>query len=378
MKKKNSILKLLIFFTFCTFLWSCKVPYYPPVDAKQTNFLVVEGYITSDTPTVIKLTHTRVVSQYDTARPLPETNATVVVEDDHGDRYPLTETTPGVYTMRTVYLDSTYKYSLYIATSSGKVYQSDFVPFENSPPINGIDWSLKQGDLQVYVNTQNQNTNSRYYRWAYQETWEYHTPYLSGFIYIPDNGTVLPRTDPVHICWVTDNSTNVVIGSSVGLQDNIIHSPLAYFVDHDRRLSVLYSVLITQYVLDSSAYKFWQAMKGNSEDLGSIFSAQPDQTKGNVHNISDSTETVIGYIGAGNPRQYRGFIYNSSLPASWNQPTGCFTIFVPEDSAAFYFGAGLIPLYHDFQHGKKGYDGSFEECADCTFLGTTTKPSFWP
>ncbi|MEO8820453.1 MAG: DUF4249 domain-containing protein [Ginsengibacter sp.] len=375
---KNSILKFLIFFTIATFLWTCKVPYYPPVNAKQTNFLVVEGYITAITPTVIKLTHTRVVSQYDTARALPETGANLVVEDDHGDRYPLTESGAGIYTMGIVSLDSTYKYSLYISTSSGKEYQSDYVPFESSPPIIGIDQALKQGDLQIYVNTQNQDSHSRYYRWAYQETWEYHTPYFSGFEYFPATDSLKVRIQPVHICWVTEKSSTVVIGSSVGLQDNIIHSPLAYFPDHDRRLSVLYSVLITQYVLDSAAYKFWQAMKGNSEDLGFIFSTQPNQTRGNVHNISDSSETVIGYVGAGNTTQYRGFIYNNSLPASWNQPTKCVTIFVPEDSFAFYFGAGLVPLYHDFQHGKKGYDGSFEECADCTFLGTTTKPSFWP
>lgn len=378
MKKKNSILKFLIFVAIATFLWRCKIPYYPPVNAKQTNFLVVEGYVTANTPTVIKLTHTRVVSQYDTARALPETGAKLVVEDDHGDRYSLTESDAGIYTMGTVYLDSTYKYSLYISTSSGKEYQSDFVPFESSPPITGIDQALKQSDLQVYVKTQNQNNNSRYYRWAYQETWEYHTPYVSGFEYIPASNMVVPRTSEVHICWVTDNSTNVVLGSSVGLQDNNVHSALVYFTDHDRRLSVLYSVLITQYVLDSAAYKFWQAMKGNSEDLGSIFSTQPNQTRGNVHNISDSSETVIGYVGAGNTTQYRGFVYNNSLPSTWNRPTACVSIFVPEDSLAFYFGAGLIPLYQAFQHGEKGYDGSFEKCADCTYLGTTTKPSFWP
>jgi hypothetical protein len=364
MKKGNWIPKLLIFFTIATFLWMCKVPYYPPVNAKQTNYLVVEGYITSDTPTVIKLTHTRVVSKHDTARVLPETGAKVIVEDDHGDRYPLVESGAGIYTMGTVYLDPSYKYSLYISTSSGREYQSDFVPFENSPPITGIDWAFKQGDLQIYVSTKNQANNSRYYRWAYQETWEYHTPYISGYEYFPANGSVGLRTEPVHICWVTGNSSNVVIGSSVGLQDNTVHSPLAYFANHDRRLSVLYSVLITQYVLDSSAYKFWQAMKNNSEDIGSIFSAQPNQTKGNVHNISDSTETVIGYIGAGNITQYRAFIYNSSLPPDWNSITGCTTIFVPEDSVAFFFGSGVFTLLNQFKKGKKGFYCSLEECGD--------------
>ena len=377
---KKPITKFIFFFTIVTFLWTCKIPYYPPVNAKQTNYLVVEGYITSNTPTVIKLSHTRVVSQFDTARALPETGANVVVEDDRGGSYQLTESVAGIYTMGNANLDSSYKYSLYISTSSGKKYQSDFVPFETSPPITGIDQALKQGDLQVYVNTKNQQNNSRYYRWEYRETWEYHTPYVSGYEYFPADGMVGQRITPVHICWVTDNSSNVIVGSSTGLQDNVIHSPLAYFLNHDRRLRVLYSVLITQYALDSSAYQFWKEMKNNSEDIGSIFSTQPSQAKGNIHNVSDSTEKVIGYVGAGNTSQYRGFIDNSSLPATWNSPTGCFTVQVPDvpDSFAFYFSSGLIPLYTEYVNNVEVFDAAFEECADCTYLGSTTKPSFWP
>lgn len=377
---KRTISKFLLFFMATAFFWSCKDPYYPPVNAKQTNYLVVEGYITANTPTVIKLSKTRVVSKYDTARAMPETGAEVIVEDDHGGQYPLAENSPGTYTMGTVVLDSTYKYSLYIATLSGKKYQSDFVPFETSPAITGIDQSLKQGNLQVYVNSKNENNSSRFYRWSYVETWEYHTPYVSGYEYFPAYSGIGERITPVHICWVTNNSTNVVVGSSAGLQGNIIHSPLAYFINHDRRLSVLYSVLITQYSLDSSAYQFWKEMKNNSEDIGSIFSTQPSQAKGNIHNISDSTEKVIGYIGAGNTSQFRGFIDNSSLPASWNSPTECTTIWVPDipDSITFYFSSGYIPLYVEYRENVKGYDGTFGECGDCTILGTNTKPSFWP
>lgn len=186
------------------------------------------------------------------------------------------------------------------------------------------------------------------------------------------------RVHPAHICWVTNNSTDVVIGSSVGLSGNRSHSPLIFFPQHDERLSVLYSVLITQYVVDTAAYNFWKEMKTNSEDLGSIFSPQPNQGRENIHCVSGSTEEVIGYVGAGSTSQYRAFIENSSLPATWNPHTQCSTIFVPDSKIVNYFSSGFIPLYTDFVDNQKGYDAAFESCADCTYKGSPVKPSFWP
>ena len=52
-------------------------------------------------------------------------------------------------------------------------------------------------------------------------------------------------------------------------------------------------------------------MKGNTEDVGSIFGSQPNQNHGNIHNVADSSEMVIGYIGAGSIQQQRIFIKNS-------------------------------------------------------------------
>ncbi len=152
--KIKGLISIFLFFIIGTFCFRCKIPYYRPETPRQTNYLVVEGYISSNIPTVIKLSRTRVVSQFDTARIVAETNAKIIVQNDHADRYSLEETAPGTYTMGTVSLDSSYKYSLYISTSSGREYQSDFVPFRSSPPITGIDWNLLQNDLQVYVKTQ--------------------------------------------------------------------------------------------------------------------------------------------------------------------------------------------------------------------------------
>lgn len=379
-KSMKNLFFIFLIFSLATFLQECKSPYFPPIPPKQTNYLVVEGYITSDSPTVIKLSRTRVVSQYDTARIIPETNANVVIKDDHGNSYSLREDAAGIYIMDPVFLDASFKYRLHISTSNHKEYQSDLVPFETSPPITGTDWSLKSDGVQWYVSTKDESNQSHYYRWVYRETWEYHTPYISGFDFDPVSYVIFPRIDPVHICWVTGNSSTIVLGSSVGRKDNVVHNNLIFFPEHDERLSVLYSALITQYQLDSAAYNFWKTMQNNTENIGTLFDAQPHELTGNIHCLTDTSEKVIGYIGAGHTSEYRGFIDNNSLPATWNQPTNCTTMFVPNipDTLAFFLSVGYVPLYEDYINNRKGYDLTFKECGDCTFKGTPVKPAFWP
>jgi hypothetical protein len=376
----KNLLFIFLIISSATFFQECKSPYFPPVTPKQTNQLVVEGYITSDSPTVIKLSRTRALSQYDTASIIRETNATVVVEDDHGNSHSLREDTAGIYVMDPVFLDTSFKYRLHISTSNGKEYRSDFVPFETSPPITGTDWSLKSGGVQMYVSTKDESTHAHYYRWMYRETWEYHTRFTSGFQYDPVNNVVSPRTQPVNICWISNNSSTIILGSSAARKDNIVLNNLVFFPEHDERLSVLYSAAITQYQLDSAAYTFWKTMQNNTENIGTLFDAQPHEITGNIHCLTDASEKVIGYVGAGNTSEYRGFIDNSSLPQTWNEPSSCTLLFVPNipDSLSFYFSGGYIPLYESYENNVQGYDATFRECGDCTFKGSNVKPAFWP
>ncbi len=59
-------------------------------------------------------------------------------------------------------------------------------------------------------------------------------------------------------------------------------------------------------------------MKGNTENVGSIFGSQPNEITGNIHCVSNSSEPVIGYIGAGRSQHERIFISNSDMPSGWN------------------------------------------------------------
>lgn len=374
--------KLLSGFIVLLFFARCKVPYDPPLKSSGTRYLVVEGYINSNgEPTNIKLSRTRNITWGDTASYINESGALVVIEDNQNDSYPLYESGGGNY--RGSYnLNTSFKYRLRITTADNKQFLSDFVACKQSPPIDNIGWKLNDDGVQIFVNTHDPANNTIFYRWNYTETWEFHSEYFSEVQYNRDS-TVTPRVFPVYVCYKTQDAKNILVGSSEKLKDDVIHeAPLALIPDHDKRLSVLYSTLVTQFALDSNAYKYWSAMKGNTENVGSIFGSQPNQSQGNIHCLSDPTETVIGYISAGSTQQARVFISNSSMPADWNQKGNCDYIEVPpvKDSLGLYFGVqGFVPIKpHLDGIIVLGYYASEGPCVDCSLYGTTEKPTFWP
>jgi hypothetical protein len=363
------------------FLANCKVPYDPPVKSSKAHFLVVDGFLNAEGTTNIKLSRTRNITSGDTAAYINEMNASVIIEDNQNNVYPLYETGGGNYSAN-YSLDPYAEYRLHIITADQKEYFSDFVPCKLSPPIDNLGWKFKDGDVQVFVNTHDQNNNTTFYRWDYTETWEFHADYYSTLIYDPITEKVVDRSVPVFVCYRTRNSNNIILGSSAKLQEDVIHEgPLTLIPNHDKRISVLYSTFVTQYALDSAGYNYWNAMRGNTETTGSIFDPQPNQTKGNIHCITDSTERVIGYIGAGTIQQQRLFISNSEMPSGWNQGGRCTEIDVPADKVKFYLaGNSYIPYATDPPGAfkPKGYFSASATCVDCTLTGSPVKPYFWP
>jgi hypothetical protein len=382
MHKKYFTGQSLAAFIFLLFAASCKTPYDPPIKSSKDHFLVVDGFINTNGFTNIKLSRTRNITWGDTAPYINEINAQVIIEDDQNNVYPLYENGAGNYSAG-YFLNSNAQYRLHITTANQKEYVSDFVPCKISPPIQEVGWRFNDGDVQVYVNTQDPNNQTHFYRWDYKETWEFHSQYYSTLKFITQpNLAVVPRTVPVFVCYREGNSSNIFLGSSLKLKEDVIHeAPLALIPNHDRRISVLYSTLVTQYALDSAGYNYWNAMKGNTENVGSIFDPQPNLTQGNIHCITDSSERVIGYISAGTTQQARLFISNSSLPSDWNQPLNCTEYTVPKDSIGFYFSGNVFIPISSLPPGSpmpEAYLSASGTCVDCTLTGSPDKPPFWP
>jgi hypothetical protein len=381
--RRGAGLALLITLVTLVFGGACRESYVPPVGASAVSRLVVEGFINNGSDsTIISLTRTYNLGVDDTASATPELHAQVQVQGEDNSSYALAETGHGKYAAPGLILNNSVRYRLHIRTSGGKEYGSDYVTLKPSPQIDSISWKPVNGDIHIYANTHDPQNASVYYRWTYSETWQFHSVYPSMYIYTGD--TVLPRGfDSIYTCWKSDNSTNTLLGSSVNLsRDLIAEAPMVTIPANSWEIGVEYSIGVTQYVLTPDAYDFWLNLQKNTEQIGSVFSPQPSETAGNIHNLADSAEQVIGYISGGTMSKQRIFIKPDQIPG-WqieNYPNLCleFGISGQKDSLKYYLGRVGYLIIDQSPFVPIRYSVSDPFCIDCTLQGSNIKPPFWP
>ncbi|MEO6963008.1 MAG: DUF4249 domain-containing protein [Puia sp.] len=367
-------------------LGACKDRYNAPVHIPATGYLVVEGFVNSGSGST-DFTLSRATG-LDSPYVIPEYNASLSVESENGASYPLTELADGHYSVDQIAADPAQKYRLRIKTSLGKEYLSDFSSVQSTPDIDSVSWAPIDGGIKIYVSTHGSQTDSRYYQWQFDETWIYHASHASTFMY-QDYGQLVIRPDPYefYTCWSTDQSTNISIASSAKLTSNVISSFPLTFVSYyaSDKLGSRYSILVRQHSLTQDWYEWKQKIQKNTEQLGSIFDAQPSEITGNIQCTTDPNEPVIGYIGCTSEKVKRIFINRGQLPfvKVYDPYVDCLkldTIKNDPDSIAYYFAGGYHIPVDEVRPGPAvtGYSGQSVGCIDCrAFGGTTTKPDFW-
>ena len=374
--------KLFIILFIGTIGWTilgipaCKQAYTPPAITNPGTYLVIEGFINNGPDsTYFDLTHTFTLS--DTAQTTPELNAKVSIQGTDNSSYPLGETGNGFYGAPISGLNPAIQYRLFIQTSAGKQYASSYVTLKASPAIDSVNWTLNSGGtVQLYVNTHDPQNNTRYYRWNYQETYEYQSAYLANLQWVNDSIEYL-FPDTFYTCWRQDVSTSILLATSAQLgQDLIYEYPLVSYPATSINLSVEYSILVTQYPLTQDAFSWWQVMQKNTEQIGSIFGVQPTINTGNIRCLSDSNETVVGYVSGGTIAKQRIFIAHTQL-YPWIYNPDCGERNVPQDSIGDYIKQGMMLVSTASEPGLYTMSGAI--CVDCLLLGgTNVKPSFMP
>lgn len=363
----------------------CRKPFEPPVFTKGDHYIVVDGFININPGGVTAISLTRTANLSDTVINTPEHGASMRIEGSAGGSYPMTEQPgTGIYTSAALNLSTGDKYRVAIKTADGKQYQSDYAVPRPTPPIDSIVWKQDIDGVTIYANTHDPANKTWYYRWTYTETWQYESRVYSewgvkdNLIYHRDS-----ITQQVHTCWKTAGSTDILLGTSVALsQDLISLQPLAKLLTNDGRLDIRYSTLVSQYALTPEAYAYWQIIQKNTQQLGGLFDEQPSQLVGNIRCLSNPNEPVIGFITASNTQQARIFIDHHDLQGAWQSVPpdyGCelkFTFQNPTNFAIFdYPDKSWGPVY--FQSGG-GLAIARLVCTDCTLEGgVNQKPAFW-
>ena len=238
----------------------------------------------------------------------------------------------GVYSGPSYNLSPANQYRLRIKTSNNNTYTSDFGPTKVTPPIDSLITQFKPDGVYFSVNTHDATGNTRYYRWDFNETWQFtsyfdshataqgtdtakaaHSPFVVG-----EPIAVLPRTNDIYHCWGNNTSHLITINTSAGLSQDIINNQAITFVaSSSEKLSIRYRINVRQYALTSDSYAFWTLLQKNTEQLGSIFDSQPSASVGNIHNVNIPSEPVVGYISACSVTQKTIYYNYYDLPKSY-------------------------------------------------------------
>ncbi|MEJ0101799.1 MAG: DUF4249 domain-containing protein [Bacteroidota bacterium] len=311
------------------FLVSCKEKYEPPAIKTDLGYLVVDGsLINGPDSTIIRLSRTKNLG----ANPASsgEQGAQMTVEDAAGNTvYNFTPVNDnGLYTVPGMNLDINKKYKLRINTTDGNQYVSDDVIVKETPSIDSVSWQRSNDGVIIYANTHDPQNSTKYYRWEYTETWDYYMNYFSQIKYqVTSTGEIKFPTrttdELVYHCWKTVHSTEILLGSSSKLsQDIIILDPVRFIPVSSFEISSVYSILVKQYALTREAFEYFENIKKFSEQTGSLFDAQPSQLNSNIHCVGKPGELVIGFVAASSLQQQRIFITKQQVNP-WNYSVYC-------------------------------------------------------
>lgn len=373
-------------------LSACVKPYEPPAIKANNNYIVIDGVINTNVNGITSVILSRSKNLADTVNFIPELNAKVTIVSSTGITYNLVDSNQnGKYKSAPLNLNASNQYKIQISTSNNHQYESTFVNVKNTPAIDSISWNqdIQNNGINLKVSTHDPNNITKYYRWDFIETWQHNTKEIAQWVnvdgYIRSLGIDF-LNDPlqIHQCWTTSASPNIVVANSVGLTKDVISlQPLHFIPFNDERLTIRYSILVSQYALTQDAYNYWQLVQNNSQNLGTLFDLMPSQLVSNISCISDPKEPVIGYISASSIQQKRLFIRNNEVNNWIKRIPGfeCNTQIIATDPIDF-----RIYKYADTSYAPWYFSGSNppslvivkKACVDCRLGGGVNfKPSFW-
>ena len=396
------IIAMVAVFSLCT----CIDPYVPNLKGYDP-LLVIDGLITdANTSYTVRISKT---FQEQNTEPSSVSDATVFISDDIGNSSYLNNRGGGIYKTDSIEFHGIIgrTYVLHVQAKSGEVYESESCLMQPVTDIDSIYFAKDQEIINNGTETQDgirifldskEGDNNEYCRWAFDETWKYKVPYPKRYNYINDT-TIIPVGDIKEFCWKYQESDGILIRSNGSGQTGTVKKQPILFIaaDQSDRLLIEYSILVKQYSISKMEYDFWNDMNQVNISGEDIFSKQPFTVTSNIHNITNSTERVLGYFQVSAVKQKRKYIPFSEIvglklpfyhypceiiqkdPNDYPNPWGpkmtwnqIYSIF--SKSSDYYF---IEPLYVPGTDQLAKLVFARPECANCELSGTRKKPDFW-
>ena len=373
-------------------LTACVEEYFPDEDNLTTGTIVVDAPLI-DVPQrqFIRLSKssTLLYPKFD-----PLTGCFVEVESEDGDTRVFEESNPGFYScnLDEDFLRTGRAYRLVFITPEGEHYESEYETIYPSPRIDSVYFRReKQPDretgetedgIRFYMDFEVEKDSGRYLRWQLIETYEIHNPEYQAYIYDVDRiFRELPDSSSWRTCWITSELHDIYtrdIGNLDGAHYRSL--PLNFVSNRTRQLEIRYSLLVRQLALGEKEYWYWDNLGKNLQSNDQLFYSQPALTPGNLCNLEDTDELVLGYFSISGVYESRIFVEDVPGLRIEKDPNYCLPGPFPKFLTRFHDAYLPVYLSTAFVDGERQTGEVRKYCVDCRdYKGSThIKPDFWP
>ncbi|MCK5839897.1 MAG: DUF4249 domain-containing protein [Bacteroidales bacterium] len=384
-------IKIILLIGILQFVVSaCVEEYWPELDEKYENMLVVDGMITNKPgPYIVKLSFSTTVNE---PAHIPLSNCEVMIMDDQGNSETLHEKEPGVYTTSLSGIRGVVgrKYKLIIQTPDNKNYESTFEELKTPVGIENvyaeiashedINYVYDLAGYQFYLDTYQAESDTNYFLWKLERTYKFNANYRIKYIF---DGAyhVMAHSDSLYTCYKTDNIEEIFTYHTLNLGNpKLTRFPIHFVNTETKELSIRYSLLVKQLTISEPAHLFWNSLEDRESEEGSMYTKQPYQIRGNVFNPDDQAEPVMGYFLVAGQTDKRIFV-NRPYILNFHYSTTCLLI-TRDLGTVLLLMKDEWPLYlyavFSAAGGQSPALPSRQSCLDCTIGGgTIIKPDFW-
>jgi hypothetical protein len=301
--KKIAYLFLLgVFFNSCIEPADIKGDYYEKA-------LVVEGRITTDLgPHTIRITESaRYGSIFDGVIE-PVTTAQVTIRDSEGRSNLLTHTGFGLYNTEADFAGEVGKG--YIIEKSGEI-DSIYPLYKEIPFLSEGGILNYRTGVDIYGKYKKSDDAAKYYYWDYQSAFFIKT-YPELFTVATRSGRVSAPKSCCSECYRTESESDGAI-SAFPVGSNATDAKLFFIEDNGYRFFSKYVMTIKRYSISREAFLFYDLIRQQQEINGEIFDPPPAALRGNILNIDDLDEIVVGYFLASDVQEKKVTINRSDL-----------------------------------------------------------------
>lgn len=288
---KNTVFGLILFLFFNSCI--------DKIELKEPNIprkLIVDGSVTNlPGPYFVQLSYS--VPFNSTKITDLISGADVSIYDNLGNVYPLKSFTNGVYKSDSATFQGIIgrSYSVRIKTLDNKQYQSNPEMLRTPVPIDTVTSKYiptltRAKGFDVFVKVKDPAVTENFYRWKWRNYKSLEICQISRTK--SAGGSFVYLTPCCQKCWEITAS----YGSLALFSDNLTNGKtitqkianIPYDGIND------YYMQIEQYSISKGNYNYWNLVQGQISNSGGIFDNTPAFIQGNVFNINDPEEQVLG------------------------------------------------------------------------------------